>query len=345
MLNPIPLLRIADWARAAVAPTPLPPPAKKAATRSPAKTTKKAATRSPAKTTTTKSSGSYGSSGSSGSSGSGDVKKSSDKAQVAALEQLLSNGFRTALDQRLSNITQQRGQGDRILLDGYDLRADSLLKLRTDNEMAESGSSWANIANRAREASDILIQAAGQGAGETDQAHTQLLAARNWSANQAEVNRAFYDALGSNNAAVTDLNADTRSARFNLANQALGDQEQAWSTFANQMADAATQLGNIQGNPYSDSYKADGGKKAWDQMVKAASEAWKNPGVPDDVRNWQGPMQPKDERLGNGAFLRAERAQAKRPEGATVKASGWDPEAETAKRPENPATDATLRAW
>ena len=269
---------------------------------------------------TKKASGSSSGSSGGGGGGGGGVKKSSDKAQVAALEQLLSTGFKQALDQRISNIQNAAKQGDTLLMDGYNSRMGVLLDLRKDNEIAEGGSSWANLANRAREAGDILTQAAAMGAGETDQLQAQLLAARNWSANQMEVNRAYYDSLGSSNNAIVDLNADTRSARYNLANQALSDQEQAWSTYANQMSEATTQLGNIQANPFSDSYKADGGKSAWDRMVKEASTVWKNPGVSDDIRNWNGTTQARQELLNNSFLQGARKAELQRgPEGSTLR--------------------------
>ena len=327
----------ADYGSAAAKKTTvrLPPAPKKPAVKSaPAKAPvrKAVVSRAPVRRATSVSRASSG--GSSGSSGGG-VKKTSDKPQVAALEKLLSSGFKKALDQRLANIKQQAAAGDKLLLDGYDTRAESLLKLRTDNEEAEAGASWANLSNRAREAGDILTQAAAQGAGETDQLQAQLIAARNWAANQAEVNRAFFDSVGSNNAAITDLNTDTRSARFNLANQALGDQEQAYATYANQMADAATQLGNIQGNPYSDAYKSGGGKAAWDKMVSAASTAWKNPGVSAEIKDWTPRVQAKQERLNNAALesdREAERA-ARRPEGSTLQRRGKLP----AWKPEQPA--------
>ena len=40
--------------------------------------------------------------------------------------------------------------------------------------------------------------------------------------------------------------------------------------------EAATQLGNIRANPYSDSYSADAAKSYWDKMVTTASSAWKS---------------------------------------------------------------------
>ena len=289
-------------------------------------------------------------SSSSSSSSSGGIKKSSDKAQVDALEELLSKGFRSALDKRLANIDTAAKQGDEVLMAGYNARLNVLEQLGLDNEKAEGGASWANLSNRAREASDILTEIAAQGAGETDQLQAQLIAARNWAANQQEVNRSFYDSQSSNFNALTDLNADTRSARYNLANQSMSDREQAWATYQNQMSDASTQLGNIYSNPYSDSYKTDS-KAAWQRMVDTTKDVWTNPGVSDEVRNWQGTSQPRLQQLNNARLEGALPAvgKARRPEGSTLR--GDNREAEWATGPEEgapkkaPASRLSVREW
>ena len=210
-------------------------------------------------------------------------------------------------------------------------------ELRTDTEKSENSNTFANLSNRAREGSDLLNEVTSQGAGETDQLQAQLIAIRNWAANQGEVRRTFFDSIGSNNAALMDLNADTRSARHNLATQSLSDREQAYAAYQNQRADAATQLGNIQSNPYSDSFKA-GGKAAWDQMAKAASSAgYVNPGVSAAVKDWQGNA-PRAARMNGDQLLPGISTQkVKRPEGSTIRS--WDPE------PEKSSTKTKLKAW
>ena len=313
------------------------------------KTTSKSKTTSSSKSRTTSSS-SRSSSSSSSSSSSGGIKKSSDKAQVDALEELLSKGFKSALDKRLANINTAAKQGDEVLMAGYNARLNVLEQLGLDNEKAEGGASWSNLSNRAREASDILTEIAAQGAGETDQLQAQLIAARNWAANQQEVNRSFYDSQSSNFNALTDLNADTRSARYNLANQSMSDREQAWATYQNQMSDASTQLGNIYSNPYSDSYKTDS-KAAWQRMVDTTKDVWTNPGVSDKVRNWQGTSQPRLQQLNNARLEGALPAvgKARRPEGSTLR--GGNREAEWATGPEEgapkkaPASRLSVREW
>ena len=88
------------------------------------------------------------------------------------------------------------------------------------------------------------------------------------------------------------------------------------------MADAATQLGNMKANPYSDAYDK-GGAKAWKTMASSASKVYKNPGASKTILNWRGSMQPREETLNNR--LRPDdrpsnQPAPKRPEGSTLKA-------------------------
>lgn len=84
-----------------------------------------------------------------------------------------------------------------------------------DNEETEHDATFANLSNRARERQDLVTQALSQGAGESDVLRAQLQALRNWSANQADVNRAFFDTRSSINAGITDLNNQTRTGMIN----------------------------------------------------------------------------------------------------------------------------------
>lgn len=267
---------------------------------------------------------SYGSGGGGG-GGSGVSTTSADTEQVRILRELLDGGFESAREQRLENIQRVYEQSDTALLKSYDARAGSLEDLRTDTKKAEADTSFANLANRARESGDILAEVATQGVGETDQLRAQLIAARNWSANQQEVNRAFFDSIGSNNAAITELNEDARTARVNLATKSLNDQEQVWASYANQMAQAASQLGNVLANPYSDAYDAEGGTDAWQAMADASTSVWDNPGISDEILDWEGWLQPKQERLNfsilaeNGPRPGMSEEPAARPEGSTLK--------------------------
>lgn len=277
--------------------------------------TRKAPVRTPAtskKKTTNKKSGSG-----SGSGGGYSVKKNDDKQILKALKQLLDGGFAKARDQQLANINTMYATQDADLLKGYSSRAEQLGLARTDNDKAEVDASFANLANRARETQDILAQTAEQGAGESDTAKAQLMALQNWDANQGEVNRSYFDTVRSVNNAVNDLNVDTRTARINLATQMLGDKQQAWANYQNQMVETATQAANLRANPYSNAYKKNSGY--YKEIVKNAKKVWENPGVDKSISNWEGNTQPQEGELNNTELAAAATVQQpKKPTGAST---------------------------
>ena len=262
--------------------------------------------------------GGGGAKASASSSASSGVKESSDKPQLTALRGLLKGGFAKAREQKLKNAFTLYAAQDKDLVNGYNSRMAGILKSRDDNEKSEVDASFANLSNRARESTDLLAQAASQGAGETDTLKTQLMAIRNWDANQADVNRSYFDTQRSINSSIADLNADSRTARMNLAVDALGDYDQIWTNYYNQRADAYTQMGNIHANPYSDSH--DPKSTAYANMATEASSAWKNPGVNKSLQNWKGSVQEQERKLNNSAYKGADTVNnIKRPEGSTLK--------------------------
>ena len=277
------------------------------------KTTSKKTT---SKKTTSKKSSSGGSSYS--------PKKTDDKQILKALKQLLDGGFAKARNQQLANINTMYATQDADLLKGYSSRAEQLGLARTDNDKAEVDASFANLANRARETQDILAQTAEQGAGESDTAKAQLMALQNWDANQGEVNRSYFDTVRSVNNAVNDLNVDTRTARINLATQMLGDKQQAWANYQNQMVETATQAANLRANPYSNAYKKNSGY--YKEIVKNAKKVWENPGVDKSISNWEGNTQPQEGELNNTELAAAATVQQpKKPTGASTGAlKAWE---------------------
>ena len=278
------------------------------------------------KGTSSKSDGSSSSSKKSSSSGGGgySVKKTDDKQILKALKQLLDGGFAKARDQQLANINTMYATQDADLLKGYSSRSEQLGLARTDNDKAEVDASFANLANRARETQDILAQTAEQGAGESDTAKAQLMALQNWDANQSEVTRSYFDTVRSVNNAVNDLNVDTRTARINLATQMLGDKQQAWANYQNQMMETATQIANLRANPYSNAYKK--GAKDYQAVIKNAETVWKNPGVKKSITDWEGTAQPQEGKLNNTMVENvATVQQPKKPNGASTGAlKAWE---------------------
>ena len=89
-------------------------------------TSKKTSTK---KKTTKKVSSKSSKSSSSSSSSSSAAKKSADGAQVDALKRLLDGGFRSQMDERISNIDKAQREGDALLMSGYNTRLSSLQDL------------------------------------------------------------------------------------------------------------------------------------------------------------------------------------------------------------------------
>lgn len=335
MVGPIGALLDGDWKQTkttnaimAAPEIPVKPKAPSKQTKTQTKTRKTTARKTTARKTSTgrtrrvpsrkSSGGGGGAKASASSSASSGVKESSDKPQLTALQGLLKGGFAKAREQKLKNAFTLYAAQDKDLVNGYNSRMAGILKSRDDNEKSEVDASFANLSNRARESTDLLAQAASQGAGETDTLKTQLMAIRNWDANQADVNRSYFDTQRSINTSIADLNADSRTARMNLAVDALGDYDQIWTNYYNQRADAYTQMGNIHANPYSDSH--DPKSTAYASMAKEASSAWKNPGVNKSLQNWKGSVQEQERKLNNSAYKGADTVNnIKRPEGSTLK--------------------------
>lgn len=258
--------------------------------------------------------------------------------QIAALKNSLSVGFKAALDQRLANIGLVSGQQDALLMEGYQNRIKQLEGSAADNEKAEAGQSFANLSNRARERANAVTEAMNNGAGESDVLKAGMASLRSWSANQGDIQRSFFDTLRSVNSSLTDLNADTKTGRANIASQANADRDSVWSQYYQQRSETYTQLGNLygqQGELYGMANEQKGSKATKrlrkqavagsDSMFmhasKANGRAYENPGVPAEIMGWQG----HGEFTGNqptGNTIEAAQANepiATKPEGATLR--------------------------
>jgi hypothetical protein len=257
--------------------------------------------------------------------------------QIAALKNSLSVGFKAALDQRLANISLVSGQQDDLLLEGYNKRVKSLEGAAADNEKAEGATSFANLGNAARERANAVSEAMNQGAGESDVLRAGLMSLRNWSQNQDQANRSYFDTLRSVNSSLGDLNVDTKTGRANIASQANADRDQVWSQFHQQKSETFSNLGNLFGQQ-SELYgmaNEQKGSKATQRLRKQAvsksdsafmsaskqnATVWSNPGVGSEILNWQG----RDDFAGDIGPRTIEQATTNepvkaRPEGATLR--------------------------
>ena len=243
------------------------------------------------------------------------------KAQVKALKSMIDKEFAKNRDLKIADIDQVFAQQDKLLTDAFNKRSKQLDTLVRDNRMAEHDATYNNVTNRARERMDLLTQAAGVGAGETDMLRTQQMAARNWAENQNDVNRAFYDTQTSINNSKNELNLDTKTSRANLAVQTNKDKSAVWDDYYSRMQDTWNQISNLEGSNTNESYKVQH-KNAMDKSASYAGKSWNDPGIPKDVTGFTGTAITEDRlnntRLKGGLTGRGEK-QSKRPEGAGLR--------------------------
>jgi molybdopterin-guanine dinucleotide biosynthesis protein len=187
----------------------------------------------------------------------------------------LSGSFGKQRDTKLSNISKSYAASDSNLLKGYSQALGGLRSTAKDNDRGEADSTFQNVANAVRERQDVLAEIGNNGGGETDMLRGQLAALRNYSNNQNEINRSFFDTLNSINRSITSLNVDTGTSRSNSWNQAEADREAAWANYYNQQSETWTQITNIENsNTNIDSSTSEAYKKLQpDSGKKAASYA------------------------------------------------------------------------
>jgi hypothetical protein len=237
----------------------------------------------------------------------------------------LSGAFGKQRDTKLSNISKAYTSSDSNLLKGYGQALGGLLSTAKDNDKTEGDSSFQNVANAVRERQDILGEISNNGGGETDALRGQLAALRNYSNNQNEINRSFFDTLNSINRSITSLNVDTTTSRNGLWNQAEADRESAWANYYNQQADTWTQITNIENSnnntnsSTSEAYKktqANSGKKAADFAGSSYSKK-----TPSKLDAWSGKGAAQNRKLTsvNQAATVNLGGPMKRAEGATLR--------------------------
>lgn len=241
----------------------------------------------------------------------------------------------------------------------YNTSLESFRENQRDNDASEGDSSFANLTNRAREASELSSMTSEHGAGETDTLRAQLQALRNWSANQGDVTRSFFDTESSINSGITDLNNTTKTSKLNEEMSANATRASVWDDYYSSLSDTYTQMSNLdqqnylltgeivstkdsqkqsrdllgwidKGKDYED-YKAPkvntklqpasktSFKSPWaDKAAETATAAWRDPGVSQATKNWQGAALRRKRDTGGGVG-RVYIPKAKKAEGSTLK--------------------------
>lgn len=227
--------------------------------------------------------------------------------QADAIRRALKKDFKKARDQNLGDIDQNLTQIIAQLKEGFSKRAQDFLTSASDTTKATADTAEQGLSNLVRERTDSLTGILEQGAGSTDALRAMVMAARNWHANASDSNRAYFDTLQSINAAITDVNVDTKTAMGNAFMSAEGQKEQVWQDFYNRRAEGFTQLGNVLGQKadYLASAKEmdakvskkrvkaveDNMEDAFMDAAKESGKSYKQKGLPAWVTDWQGQEQ------------------------------------------------------
>ena len=296
-------------------------------------------------------------------------KKATNENALRALGRLVGSGagsHAATRDNALKMLDEALGAKLAQLQKTFDLASGDFAVNLRDNEKSESDASFTNIANRAREKQDLVTQALSQGAGESDVLKSQLQALRNWSVNQGDINRSFFDTRTSINAGITDLNTSTQQGRMNeelSTNMAKADR---WDDFYEAMASSYSDMANLDQSNYLLSGEITAAEKQrgyaegvlnWmnegknfadyetprlatmaaakaapyeskyaDLAAQMTGSTWTNPGLSNETKNWKGMTQSQTTLTNTQPWNAQDNTESGTP---------------TKKRPEG----ATLRRW
>lgn len=252
-----------------------------------------------------------------------------NQGKLDQLQKLVDSGLSSSRDSKLADIDKALSTLLSQMRLHHESQSKDLLQNQKDNESSEGDASFAALVNRGREKQDIIAQALSQGAGESDVLKSQLQALRNWSVNQGEINRSFYDTRTSINSAITDLNSGTQTNLVNAELDANAKKSGVFDDYYSALADAYTQMDTLATNNYllglenqskSDEIGVqdqllkwlDSGKSAesWvepvqaarmaspqtftgyaDKAASAAADSWVAPEVSDASKNFAGTAQ------------------------------------------------------
>jgi hypothetical protein len=173
-----------------------------------------------------------------------------NRRQMRALKGLVQGDLKGARDTLLQGVSRSLQTKMGQIKQTYKSSLGDFQEALSSNDASESDSSFSNLINMTRERGDAVAQALSQGAGESDVLRSQLGALRNFSANQSEINRSYYDTRSSVESGLTDLANATRTSRINEELQANADRGAIFDDYYGSMADTFSQLANIDSQQY-----------------------------------------------------------------------------------------------
>jgi hypothetical protein len=256
------------------------------------------------------------------------------EAQAVALQNALNGTFKQNLDSQLANVGQAIAAQMEILKSGHAQRSASFDRAAADTESAASGEQNQGLSNMVRERQDAMTAILEQGAGETDAARAMLMSARNWNANAAESNRAYFDSIRSVNEGLTDLNVDTRTGMANAFMSGEAEKGRLWQDYYNRMSETRTQLGNIrgqQGSYYAQAKEmgVDPGARAAEVQAEMAAQynaatdeagkVYAQQALPGEIKDWEGAALKKGKQSNTNLAAATTIGPAQKAEGASLR--------------------------
>lgn len=226
------------------------------------------------------------------------------EAQAKALKYALDVSLKKGLDQNLADAGVILEDQLRLYKEGFAKRYSMFQGTRDDVAIGSDMERSQGISNLVRERQDTMTNLLEHGAGETDALKAMVLSARNWQANATESNKSYFDSMRSLNAAVTDLNVDTKTSMSNASAQYESEADRLWNEYYNRRSETWTAYGNVRGQQ-RDYYaqakemkvkpkkgqEETAKKEAENAFMSSAKElgnSYVNKGVRKDIKDWQG---------------------------------------------------------
>ena len=255
------------------------------------------------------------------------------QAQIDALKYALETSFKANLDQNLADVGQALEQQTKLFKDQATARGQAFLGAAGDTEQATAMQQESGFGNLVRERGEIMSGLIQQGAGETDALRAMAMAARNFTANQQEGNRAYYDTLRTINTGITDLNMDTRSAMANTFTSAEAERDRLYQDFYNRRSESFTQLGNLYGQQrdyyaQAKAYDVTGGddaaakagsEQAFMDAAKEAGKSYEQQTLPDWISDYRAADEVEGYRNNSDLSVATQFERPKKAQGATLR--------------------------